>query len=82
MIHKTCARQTFVVRTQIIRLSHTYHHARPAHKNEEFWSVRCDLLGVRQNSLMLMLKNVSVFPRVNVDARRTSDQRKSNVRQK
>ena len=22
-------------------------------KNEEFWSVRCDLLGVRQNSLMI-----------------------------
>ena len=27
-----------------------------------------------------MLKNVSVFPRANVDARRTSDQRQSNVR--
>ena len=33
--------------------SHTYHHARPAHKKEEFRSVRCDSLGVRQNSLMI-----------------------------
>ena len=36
-----------------VRPSHTYHHARPAHKNEEFWSMRCDSLGVRQNSLMI-----------------------------
>ena len=32
--------------------------------------------------IFCMLKNVSVFPRVNVDARRTSDQRQSNVRHK
>ena len=32
--------------------------------------------------IFCMLKNVSMFPRVNVDARRTSDQRKSNARHK
>ena len=29
--------------------------------------------------IFCMFKNVSVFPRVNVDARRTADQRRSNV---
>ena len=32
--------------------------------------------------IFCMLKYVSVFPHVNVDARRTSDQRQSNVRHK
>ena len=32
--------------------------------------------------IFCMLKNVSVFPRVNVDARKTSDQRQSNARHK
>ena len=84
-------------------VTHTVTHVQRT-KNEEFWSVRCESLGVRQNSLMIwrerlmsviyflcastsahifcMLKNVSVFRRVNVDARRTSDQRQSNVRHK
>ena len=73
-----------------------------APKNEEFLAVRCDTLGVRQNSLRIwrerqmnvihllcastsahifcMFKNASVFPRVTVDARSTSDQRQSNAR--
>ena len=68
-----------------------------AQKNEDVWFVRCDSLGVRQNSLInlrergmnvfhllcastsahsfCMFKNVGVFPRVNIDIRRTSDQR-------
>ena len=75
-----------------------------AQKNAEFRSVRCDSLGVRQNSFMIwrerqmnvihllcastsahifcMFKNVRFFPRVNIDARRTSDQRQSNARHK
>ena len=32
--------------------------------------------------IFCMLKNVSVFPRVDVDARRTSDQRQSTVTHK
>ena len=32
--------------------------------------------------IFCVVKNVSVFPRVNVDVSRTSDQRQSNVRQK
>ena len=66
--------------------------------------LRYDLLGVPQNSLMILrerrmnvihllcastsahifciFKNVNVFPRVNLDARRTSDQRQSNARHK
>ena len=32
--------------------------------------------------IFCMLKNVSVSPSVNVDARKTSDQRQSNVRHK
>ena len=36
------------------RPSHTYNHARPTHKkNKEFWSVCCDSLGVRQDSLII-----------------------------
>ena len=84
-------------------VTHTIEHVQCT-KNQEFWSVRCDSLGVRQNSLMIwrerrmnvihllcastfahifcMFKNVSVFPRVNLDARRTSDQRQSNARHK
>ena len=39
---------------------------------------------VRQplRTFFCMFKNVSVFPRVNVDARRMSDQRQSNARHK
>ena len=84
--------------------SHIPTRTSSAQKNEEFWSVRCDSLGVRQNSLMIsrerlmnvihlscaptsthtfcMFKNVSVFSRVNVDARITLDQRQSNARHK
>ena len=32
--------------------------------------------------IFFMLKNVSVFPCVNMDARRTSDQRQANARHK
>ena len=32
--------------------------------------------------IFCMLKNVNVFPCVNIDARRTSDQRQSNARHK
>ena len=84
-------------------VTHTIPHVQRT-KIEEFWKARCDSLGVRQNSLMIlrerrmnvihllcastsahifcMLKNMNVFPRVNVDARRASDQRQSNARHK
>ena len=32
--------------------------------------------------ILCVVKNVSVFPRKNIDARRTSDQRQSNARNK
>ena len=82
--------------------SHIQSRTPSARKNEEFWFVRCNSLGVHQNSLInlrerrmyvihllcastsalsfCMFKNVSVFPRVNRDARGTSDLRQSNVR--
>ena len=67
-------------------------------KNKEFWSVRCDSLGVRQILLMIWRErrmnvihllcastsatSLNVFPTSDVNARRRSDQRQANARHK